>query len=986
MIKAIVLKWKTLACLFLLLTWIDTQAQCGLTITNPPCSAGPVNLTSAAITAGSTNVGVLTYWMDPQATVPLANPSAVANAGFYYIKNTVGACSSVAPVQVTIGSAAPTGVSDLDLLCNFSNSSSLWFDFDDVGQTSFSYSYQINGGPIVYGSQFSPSSYVVGGLSVGDEVIFTVSFNGVCHEPLKAVGYPTATPNFTTPQTLCIGTVLPTTSPNGISGFWNKPVVLGGTQNYTFVPVACQIPQIVTITAVAPVTPTFNPIAPICEGSPAPALPANSTNAPAIPGTWNPAAINTATPGTQVFTFTPAAGQCATGTTTLSVTVTPRITPTFAAYPASLCQNAPAPVLPTTSSNGVTGTWSPASINTATTGLKTSTFTPNPGQCVSATPVTVSVNVVQSVVPTFNPIAPFCAGTAAPSLPAASIEGVAGTWSPAVISNTASGTYTFTPNAGQCGTTATLNVTVTPAPTTIFNAFPTGTLTICSGSPVPALPLFSSNVPSAVTGTWNPPVISNTVSGTYTFTPTAGQCASPFTLNVTITPTTAIQFNALPNNLPICVGTPPPPLPSQSDNTPPITGTWNAAAIDTATPGVRTYTFQAAPGQCVASFFYTIFVDVTPKTQTIYGPILPFCEGTVPPQGLALPTIINGISGTWSAPAIDNTIVGLTTYHFTPDAGECADPSILNINIIGRDITTFAQQQIPGFCAGTTPIPTLPTISDNGITGTWNPPVIDNMHTQTYFFTPDPSFCATVAMLTVTVQQPVDPVFDGLDVQCANDIQALPPVSDNGISGTWNPSVVDPTLPSAVYTFTPDPGECANVLPLTIVVHQLTLTSVSVLTTGGYFTNHGTVTVTALGPGNYLYQLEDGPMVTNNVFLNVPPGVYDVTVYDVNGCSAPITLEDEVKIIGYPRFFTPNGDGFNETWNIFDLRNVGQDQATIFIFDRHGKLIKQIAPAGDGWDGTYNGQPLPSSDYWFLVRYYEQLVPREFKAHFSLKR
>ncbi|HLF53229.1 T9SS type B sorting domain-containing protein, partial [Flavobacterium sp.] len=64
-----------------------------------------------------------------------------------------------------------------------------------------------------------------------------------------------------------------------------------------------------------------------------------------------------------------------------------------------------------------------------------------------------------------------------------------------------------------------------------------------------------------------------------------------------------------------------------------------------------------------------------------------------------------------------------------------------------------------------------------------------------------------------------------------------------------------------------------------------------------------------------------------------------------------------------------------------------QPNAKIYIFDRYGKLIKQISPTGTGgWDGTYNGQLMPSSDYWFTVDYLETGVNKVFKAHFSLKR
>ncbi|PZQ77843.1 MAG: hypothetical protein DI548_16670, partial [Flavobacterium johnsoniae] len=73
-----------------------------------------------------------------------------------------------------------------------------------------------------------------------------------------------------------------------------------------------------------------------------------------------------------------------------------------------------------------------------------------------------------------------------------------------------------------------------------------------------------------------------------------------------------------------------------------------------------------------------------------------------------------------------------------------------------------------------------------------------------------------------------------------------------------------------------------------------------------------------------------------------------------------------------------------DTWNIIGLAD--QPEAAIYIFDRYGKLLKQISPAGGGWDGTMNGNPLPSTDYWFKVLYKENNASKEFKAHFSLKR
>ncbi|MEL0645775.1 T9SS type B sorting domain-containing protein, partial [Olleya sp. Ti.3.14] len=86
----------------------------------------------------------------------------------------------------------------------------------------------------------------------------------------------------------------------------------------------------------------------------------------------------------------------------------------------------------------------------------------------------------------------------------------------------------------------------------------------------------------------------------------------------------------------------------------------------------------------------------------------------------------------------------------------------------------------------------------------------------------------------------------------------------------------------------------------------------------------------------------------------------------INGCGE---ASIPVMVMDYPHFFTPNDDGFNDTWNIYGIED--QLDAEIYIFDRYGKLLKQLSPSGLGWDGTYNGNPMPTSDYWFTVEYRE---------------
>ncbi|MGB0186030.1 MAG: T9SS type B sorting domain-containing protein, partial [Flavobacteriaceae bacterium] len=120
------------------------------------------------------------------------------------------------------------------------------------------------------------------------------------------------------------------------------------------------------------------------------------------------------------------------------------------------------------------------------------------------------------------------------------------------------------------------------------------------------------------------------------------------------------------------------------------------------------------------------------------------------------------------------------------------------------------------------------------------------------------------------------------------------------------------------------------------------------------FADTHVVLATATGTGIYEFSFDQGPWLDSGTFIGVDPGEHTVYIRDVNGCG--ITAVD-VYIVDYPKYFTPNGDGYHDTWNIDALS--GQLGSRIYIFDRYGKLLKQISPAGDGWDGTYNGQPMP---------------------------
>jgi gliding motility-associated-like protein len=148
------------------------------------------------------------------------------------------------------------------------------------------------------------------------------------------------------------------------------------------------------------------------------------------------------------------------------------------------------------------------------------------------------------------------------------------------------------------------------------------------------------------------------------------------------------------------------------------------------------------------------------------------------------------------------------------------------------------------------------------------------------------------------------------------------------------------------------------------------------------FSEPNTITVTVNGTGDYRYILDNGPAQLSNVFTNVRRGYHEVQVIDINGC-VPSSIQ-LVLIIDYPRFFTPNNDGFNDTWYVDDIDTF--EQATFYIFDRYGKLLKTYGKDFNGWDGMYIGNPLPSSDYWFLLEIVDSRGDFDVRGHFSLKR
>jgi len=219
--------------------------------------------------------------------------------------------------------------------------------------------------------------------------------------------------------------------------------------------------------------------------------------------------------------------------------------------------------------------------------------------------------------------------------------------------------------------------------------------------------------------------------------------------------------------------------------------------------------------------------------------------------------------------------------------------------------------------------------------------------------------------------------------------------------------IIGETTPNAQYTYSWDSGETTPSITVTQAgSYTLTVSNSQwgqSCSTSGLITvvvsetpeitdviiddlqNNNTVEVITDVIGSFEYQIDNEAFQSSNIFTNVPPGVHTVTINDLNGCGS---VTETITVVGFPSFFTPNGDGTNDYWHILGVSNL--ENPMVYVYDRYGKLLKQMDDSSLGWDGTFNGRELPSTDYWFKLIYTDlqgQLVEAKYiNNHFALKR
>lgn len=359
---------------------------------------------------------------------------------------------------------------------------------------------------------------------------------------------------------------------------------------------------------------------------------------------------------------------------------------------------------------------------------------------------------------------------------------------------------------------------------------------------------------------------------------------------------------------------------------------------------------------------YYVFDDVAVIAPLpSFDPLGPFCRNTI----FTLPELSKeGYTGTWY-PQVNNQET--TTYTFIPDHSTTLQTTLTVEIIPSIDELHFDLETT--YCKGAEF--SLPSISKEGIEGTWTP-AINAQETTTYTFHPlldDP--CLKPKTVTIEITPPTMDLHFDLDTTVCKGVNfTLPNVSREGIEGSWTPEIN--TEQTTTYTFHPaEDNPCLK--PFTVEIEFYPLQSFSLID----YCYKGQVRVEALLPSKdnysvFAWSINDHSIADTSTVINLSNYTdllysgttrIEATIADENGClsKANIELDDIQQFCFIPKGISPNGDGLND---FFDLHTFGG--VSIQIFNRQGMKVYENAHYTNQWEGQTNtGVALPSGTYFY---------------------
>lgn len=690
------------------------------------------------------------------------------------------------------------------------------------------------------------------------------------------------------------------TGPNNFSSNQQNPLVSNsptsvnsGTYTNTVLVNNCPIGSYNTsVTVINPVQPSFTPPPSYCQGENIPSLPTTSTNN--IQGTWSPSINNQTTTN---YTFTPINSACATSTN-LIITVNPTVTPTFT-LPSTYCFGATIPNLPTNSNNNVSGTWSPAINNQATT---TYTFQPTAGQCATTTNTTITID--QQVQPTFPNFQPICVGSSTP-LPNTSNNGISGTWSP-IFNPNQTENYTFTPAANFCATTASAQIQVVNGASVAVN-----NPSVCPGSSatLTAVPSTSGGQLIWSNGSTSSSItVSPTQTSTYSVTFTGTGCTASQTGTVTILPQPFVSLDGTS----ICVG---------EDGTITAIGTPSGGNYSWAHSDLNTATIDVNPNQTSS---YTVSYSVngcnaTPATAVVTVVPLPIVQlaaiNTCPNVAFPVNSNVSPAGGDylWSNGATTNqtnlTASANTNYSLTYTVNGCSASNSANVTVVNLPEISFFSPST-NLCAPASFQLINNTQQLEGVNFTWQ--IGNNSYSSN-----SPDF-------NVSLSQP-----NCYDVKL---IQQLNGCSSEVLLEDYLCVVAPPQA-----SFQTQPGYFSQT--------EQNIQFLNTSSSGDFFQwnfGDGSLSNDAF-PTHFFTETENGYTV-------------NLIAYSSAGCSDTFsrTIIYREELIYYiPNTFTPDGDQYNQVFKPVFSSSLDLNNFKMTIWNKWGEIVFQTTDPFGGWDGSF---------------------------------